>query len=71
MSLSNLCWMEIRSVVGGGVVLLIMLRTPVVGIFASPAQPSGQSNVTVANTKTGAQTHGSHVEAGAQAEPGV
>ena len=28
----NLCWMEERSIVGVGVVLLIMLRTPVVGI---------------------------------------
>ena len=67
----KLCWMEVRSAVWVGVVLLIMLRTAVVGVLPPPAQPSGQPDVPLAHPSTGPQSHGSHVEASPDPEAEV
>ena len=60
--------MEERSVVGVGVVLLVMPRTPVVGVLSSPAQASRETNVAVTNPSTGTQANWANVESRAQSQ---
>ena len=63
--------MEVRSAVGVGVVLLIMLRTAVVGVLPPPAQACGQPDVALTYPGTSPQAHRSHVEASPSPEAEV
>ena len=69
--LNKLCWMEVRSVVRVGVILFIMLRSAVVGIFPPPAESSRESNVAVTKASTGSNSNRSYIEASAEPEPEV
>ena len=63
--------MEERSAVWVGVVLLIMFRTAVVRVFPSPAESSGEPNVSLSQTSTGSQSDRADIEASAESEAEV